>query len=201
VLNIKMLYCFNSEIKFQFIKSMIYIALFRGINVGGNNKVEMKKLKSLLERTGFENVVTYINSGNVIFKKSGGGSEAELARIIEQAVKDEFQLDLKIVVINSNHLDAICREIPADWVKNDEMRTDVLFLWEKYDYPGVLDIIKYKEVDNVKYVPGALVWNVREKDYTKSNMVKLVGTDLYRHITIRNVNTVRKLHEMVNNLE
>jgi uncharacterized protein (DUF1697 family) len=196
-----MLYCFNSEIKFQFIKSMIYIALFRGINVGGNNKVEMKKLKSLLERTGFENVVTYINSGNVIFKKSGGGSEAELARIIEQAVKDEFQLDLKIVVINSNHLDAICREIPADWVKNDEMRTDVLFLWEKYDYPGVLDIIKYKEVDNVKYVPGALVWNVREKDYTKSNMVKLVGTDLYRHITIRNVNTVRKLHEMVNNLE
>lgn len=116
-------------------------------------------------------------------------------------MKDEFQLDLKIVVINSNHLDAICREIPADWVKNDEMRTDVLFLWEKYDYPGVLDIIKYKEVDNVKYVPGALVWNVREKDYTKSNMVKLVGTDLYRHITIRNVNTVRKLHEMVNNLE
>jgi uncharacterized protein (DUF1697 family) len=196
-----MLYCFNSEIKFQFIKSMIYIALFRGINVGGNNKVEMKKLKSLLERTGFENVVTYINSGNVIFKKSGGGSEAELARIIEQAVKDEFQLDLKIVVINSNHLDAICREIPADWVKNDEMRTDVLFLWEKYDYPEVLDIIKYKEVDNVKYVPGALVWNVREKDYTKSNMVKLVGTDLYRHITIRNVNTVRRLHEMVNNLE
>lgn len=196
-----MLYCFNSEIKVQFIKSMIYIALFRGINVGGNNKVEMKKLKSLLERTGFENVVTYINSGNVIFKKSGGGSEAELARIIEQAVKDEFQLDLKIVVINSNHLDAICREIPADWVKNDEMRTDVLFLWEKYDYPGVLDIIKYKEVDNVKYVPGALVWNVREKDYTKSNMVKLVGTDLYRHITIRNVNTVRRLHEMVNNLE
>ena len=196
-----MLYCFNSEIKVQFIKSMIYIALFRGINVGGNNKVEMKKLKSLLERTGFENVVTYINSGNVIFKKSGGVSEAELARIIVQAVKDEFQLDLKIVVINSNHLDAICREIPADWVKNDEMRTDVLFLWEKYDYPGVLDIIKYKEVDNVKYVPGALVWNVREKDYTKSNMVKLVGTDLYRHITIRNVNTVRKLHEMVNNLE
>jgi uncharacterized protein (DUF1697 family) len=196
-----MLYCFNSEIKVQFIKSMIYIALFRGINVGGNNKVDMKKLKSLLERTGFENVVTYINSGDVIFKKSGGGSEAELARIIEQAVKDEFQLDLKIVVINSNHLDAICREIPADWVKNDEMRTDVLFLWEKYDYPGVLDIIKYKEVDNVKYVPGALVWNVREKDYTKSNMVKLVGTDLYRHITIRNVNTVRKLHEMVNNLE
>lgn len=55
-----MLYCFNSEIKFQFIKSMIYIALFRGINVGGNNKVEMKKLKSLLERTGFENVVTLL---------------------------------------------------------------------------------------------------------------------------------------------
>ena len=46
---------------------MIYIALFRGINVGGNNKVDMRKLKSLLERMGFNNVTTYINSGQCYF--------------------------------------------------------------------------------------------------------------------------------------
>lgn len=177
---------------------MIYIALFRGINVGGKNKVDMKKLKSLFERIGFEKVITYINSGNVIFK-SPEVNESELAGVIEQAVKDEFQLDLKIAVINSNLLNDICREIPSAWVKNEEMRTDVIFLWEKYNSPEVLNIIKCSDVDNVKYVPGALLWNVKERDYTKSNIVKIIGTDLYKHITIRNVNTVRKLHEIINN--
>lgn len=177
---------------------MIYIALFRGINVGGKNKVDMKKLKSLFERIGFEKVITYINSGNVIFK-SPEVNESELAGVIGQAVKDEFQLDLKIAVINSNLLNDICREIPSAWVKNEEMRTDVIFLWEKYNSPEVLNIIKCFDVDNVKYVPGALLWNVKERDYTKSNIVKIIGTDLYKHITIRNVNTVRKLHEIINN--
>jgi uncharacterized protein (DUF1697 family) len=49
---------------------MTYVALLRGINVGGNNKVEMKKLKTTFETLGFTSVVTYINSGNIIFNTS-----------------------------------------------------------------------------------------------------------------------------------
>ena len=47
---------------------MKYVALLRGINVGGNNKVSMTELKTCLEEAGFENVSTYINSGNVLFE-------------------------------------------------------------------------------------------------------------------------------------
>jgi len=179
---------------------MIYIALFRGINVGGKNKVDMSKLKSVLEHVGFTNIITYINSGNVIFKSSIN-NEAKLAQVIEQVMKDEFQLDLNVVVINNNHLNAICSEIPSTWVKNEEMRTDVMFLWEKYDNPEVVEIINLKAVDSVKYVPGALLWNVKGRDYGQSGNMKLMGTDLYRHMTIRNVNTVRKLQEIINTCE
>jgi len=53
----------------------------------------------------------------------------------------------------------------------------------------------------VKYVPGAVLWNVKGEDYSQSGMMKLMGTDLYRHMTIRNVNTVRKLHQMITQMQ
>lgn len=65
---------------------MIYVALLRGINVGGNNKVEMKKLKATFERLGFTNVVTYINSGNIIFEESTKAQNTIVAEI-ERAIK------------------------------------------------------------------------------------------------------------------
>jgi uncharacterized protein (DUF1697 family) len=86
-------------------------------------------------------------------------------------------------------------------MKNENMRTDVMFLWEKYDRPDVLEKIKITPVDNVKYVPGAVLWNVKGEDYSQSGMMKLMGTDLYRNMTIRNVNTVRKLHQIITNMQ
>ncbi|MCE5206045.1 MAG: DUF1697 domain-containing protein [Porphyromonadaceae bacterium] len=175
---------------------MIYLALFRGINVGGHNIVEMRKLKTTFESLGFGHVSTFINSGNVVFEDSLK-KEDELIQLIEEAVKKDFQLDVKVIVINSEKLNTICQELPATWVKNESMRTDVMFLWEKYDRPEVLKEMPINSVDNVKYVPGAVLWNVEGKNYSRSGMIKLVGTDLYRHMTIRNVNTVRKLHQII----
>lgn len=179
---------------------MVYLALFRGINVGGHNIVEMRKLKNTFESLGFTHVSTFINSGNVVFEDSLK-KEDELTRLIEEAVRKDFQLDVKVVVINSEHLNAICRELPPTWVKNESMRTDVMFLWEKYDRPEVLKEIQINPVDNVKYIPGVILWNVEGKDYSRSGMMKLMGTDLYRHMTIRNVNTVRKLHQIISEMQ
>ena len=58
---------------------MKYVALLRGINVGGNNRVPMAELKLCFEKMGFNNVVTYINSGNVIFESN----QTDLVRIVE----------------------------------------------------------------------------------------------------------------------
>ncbi|MFT3751872.1 MAG: DUF1697 domain-containing protein [Paludibacter sp.] len=69
---------------------MIYVALLRGINVGGNNKVEMKKLKSTFELLGFTNVVTYINSGNIVFEDISK-EQVVIVNEIEKAIKKDFQ--------------------------------------------------------------------------------------------------------------
>lgn len=175
---------------------MIYVALLRGINVGGNNKVDMKKLITTFEMLGFKNVDTYINSGNIIFEEIIN-DEKIIEKQIEQAIIKDFQLDLKVLVKNINNFETICKALPDNWVKNEFMRTDVLFLWEEFDSSEIIDKLNAKSVDNVKYVPGAILWNILGENYSKSGLNKLIGTELYRNMTIRNVNTVRKIFQMM----
>jgi len=175
---------------------MIYVALLRGINVGGNNIVDMKRLKSIFESLGFSHVVTYINSGNIIFEELSK-DQKEITRDIEGAIRDNFNLDIKVVIRNLDNSEAVCRELPSSWVKNDIMRTDVMFLWEQFDNPDVIELLDINPVDNVRYISGAILWNVEDKDYYKSGIKKLIGTKLYKNMTIRNVNTVRMLYKLM----
>ena len=176
--------------------SMIYVALLRGINVGGNNKVDMKKLKTTFESLGFTNVVTYINSGNIIFRDISNEPDA-IVNEIEKAMVTDFQLPIRVLVRSYKDIGTICDKLPLTWVKNELMRTDVMFLWKEFDSPEIIQQLQINPVDNVMYEQGAVLWHVAGKDYNKSGMSKLVGTKLYRNMTIRNVNTVRKLHQIM----
>lgn len=178
---------------------MIYVALLRGINVGGNNKVEMKKLKTTFELLGFTNVVTYINSGNIIFEDILKGQDV-IVNEIEKAIKKDFLLDIKVLVRNFKNIEIICKKLPATWVKNEMMRTDIMFLWKEFDSPKIMEQLKTNPVDNVRYVSGAVLWNIEDKNYSKSAILKLMGTKIYKNMTVRNVNTVRKLHQMMANI-
>ncbi len=82
------------------------------------------------------------------------------------------------------------------------MKCDIMFLWEHMDKPNILKQLTIKpEIEEVKYVSGAILWRVDRTSVTKSGMMKLVGTELYRHMTIRNCNTTRKLLELMNKIE
>jgi uncharacterized protein (DUF1697 family) len=84
------------------------------------------------------------------------------------------------------------------WANDAEQKTDVLFLWDDFDDKKSLTLIKTTpKVDTLKYVAGAIVWNVKRDDYTKSGMNKFIGTLVYKNMTARNVNTVRKLGELM----
>src|SRR5690554_4119915 len=135
---------------------MIYVALLRGINVGGNNKVDMKKLKTTFESLGFSNVVTYINSGNIVFEEKVKKQNL-ITSEIEKAIKRDFRLDIKVLLRDFKSIEIICKKLPATWVKNEVMRTDVMFLWEEFDNPEVIKQLKVNPVDNVKYVQGAIL--------------------------------------------
>jgi uncharacterized protein (DUF1697 family) len=174
-----------------------YVALLRGINVGGHVLVSMKDLKSCFERLGFQNVATYINSGNIVFRASSKSVSA-LAEHIESGIKKYCRMDIRVVVKSKNDLARICKELPNDWVTDKAMRTDVMFLWNEVDTPDVISqIATNPEVDRLLHVKGAVIWNVDRKDYSKSKLPKIIGTRLYKNMTARNANTTRKLLAMM----
>jgi uncharacterized protein (DUF1697 family) len=170
-----------------------YVALLRGINVGGNNKVDMKKLKAVFASIGFQNVRTYINSGNVIFETTETGLES----LIEATLHRDFGFPIRVVVRDAKNIQKLCAIIPTDWTNDTQQRTDVLFLWDHYDNKKSVNLINTTDVDTLLYVPGAIIWNVLRSDIRKSGMQKFIGSDLYKNMTARNVNTVRKLNELM----
>lgn len=171
-----------------------YVALLRGINVGGNKKVEMAKLKQVFELLGYSNVVTYINSGNVIFQSDKAVSDAT----IESALEDQFGFEIRVVVRDAASIQQLLKAIPDAYANDANQKTDILFLWETYDKRSSVDLITANPtVDKLQYVAGAIIWHVDRADYAKSGMHAFIGTTLYKHMTARNVNTVRKIGELL----
>lgn len=174
-----------------------YVALLRGINVGGNNKVEMPKLKTTFESLSFTNVKTYINTGNVLFDTNQNDIKT-LTKTIEETLTTTFGFSLRIVLRDKNNIEMLCNKIPADWENNDEQRTNVLFLWEEVNSPESINLIKTNpEVDTLICFDGAIVWNINKINYNKSGLHKFIGTKIYKNMTARNINTVRKIGELM----
>lgn len=174
-----------------------YVALLRGINVGGNNKVEMAQLKKLFEDLGYSNVSTYINSGNIIFE-TPIKDQSKIVGEIELAIEKTFNLPIRVVIRTKENIEKIVSEVPDNWLNNKDQKTDVIFLWEKFDNKKTLDLIKTTpKIDNLIYIDGAIVWHIKKSDYNKSGMNKFIGTKVYKHMTARNINTVRKLTNLM----
>jgi uncharacterized protein (DUF1697 family) len=174
-------------------RPMTYVALLRGINVGGHAVVSMKDLKSCFEQLGLQDVTTYINSGNIVFRDSRTSVSA-LAERIESGIKKYCRMDIRVVVKSKDDMARICKELPEHWVTDKTMRTDVMFLWDDVDTPDVIDQIAINPaVDRLLHVKGAVIWNVDRKDSSKSKLPKIIGTRLYKNMTARNANTTRKL--------
>lgn len=174
---------------------MIYVALLRGINVGGKNKIDMKLLKENFEYAGMENVSTYLNTGNVIFKQDNR-SEEEIVSILEAGIAREFGFDIKIVICSIDEITLVIDTLPETWINDPNMKSDVLFLGDEVDAESILEELIIKpEIDTVIYIPGAILWSIKREHQSTSGMVRLVGTKVYKKMTIRNVNTVRKIHQ------
>lgn len=175
---------------------MVYVALLRGINVGGNSRVEMPRLKVLFESLGCKDVSTYINSGNVTF--SDDRTADKLILRIESGIEKTFGLKVRVVIRDCSNIKRLCEEIPAGWTNDTEQKTDVLFLWDEIDSSDILNKVKINpEIENVLYIDGALVWNIGRKNVTRGGGIKLIKSEFYRHMTARNINTVRKLNELM----
>jgi uncharacterized protein (DUF1697 family) len=173
-----------------------YIAFLRGVNVGGKGIVSMAAIKEVLVALGLSDVRTYINSGNVIFSTRASDALQLTARI-EKALEHHTGMAIKVLVMDHKTLKKIVDAFPRNWVDDKTMRTYVLLLWKELDDRGILDRLPTKPgVDELKYTPGAVVWRVDRQNVGKSQMSRIVGTPIYKKITIRSANTMRKLNEL-----
>lgn len=176
---------------------MVYVALLRGVNVGGTGKVDMKQLKSVFDEAGMASARTYINSGNVIFE-SDVPDRLRVATVLEDAIAAHFGFAVRVLVRGLEEMRSIVAAAPDHWTNDDAMRCDVFFLWDDVDRPSVLEQLPSDPaLEDVVYTPGAVIWRVDRGNVRKSRMTRILGTPLYKQLTIRNCNTARKLLQLM----
>ena len=171
-----------------------YLALLRGINVGGNNIIKMVDLKKCFETMGFSDVVTYIQSGNVIFS-SEEKSQSKLITTIEECLSKKFNYKSKVVIITDKHLEKTVQKAPKGFgSKPDEYRYDAIFLKEPLTAKEAVKDIRLREgVDNLNAGDGVLYFSRLISLAGKSYLSKVVALPIYKNMTIRNWNTTSKL--------
>ena len=175
----------------------IYVALLRGINVGGNSLVRMSDLKALFEKAGFERVRTYIASGNVIFSAKET-EPRKLEVLVEKFLAAKYPFAPKVVVHSFDEMERVIDGIPSGWEKGTERKYNVIFLKASVDSKKILEGLgPKKEIEEVHYFPGVLYWSVLTSDLARTSMVKLSANKIYQEVTVRNLNTTEKLFELM----
>ncbi len=175
-----------------------FIALLRGINVGGNNLIKMSDLRTSFAGMGFTDVETYIQSGNVVFS-SKQTNKPKLTALIEKALSDAFSYQSKVVVVSGGELQQVVTQAPKGFGKDKDLyRYDVLFVKDPLKTSEVLEVLPTKPgVDTAHAGDHALYFRRLNSKAAQSHLAKLVQMSVYKNITIRNWNTTTKLLEIV----
>ena len=176
---------------------MRYVALLRGINVGGKTLIKMADLKASVEELGFDDVSTYIASGNVLFE-SDRRDAARLETELERAMERRFRLPVKVVVLDRAAFGRIVKAIPKAWVGDASLRANVAFVRRGTDAKQVVRQLQPDTgVEEVKAIRGAILWATKRDQLNRSVMRKLIGGAAYKELTVRNLNTTLKLQELL----
>ena len=175
----------------------VFVALLRGVNVGGKNNLSMSALKANLSKAGFADVATYINSGNVLFTSSEADPR-KLEEKIERLLASGHKLECKVVVRSIVEMKKLVESLPASWKGDEQWAHNVMFLRHSIDSRDVLKELAPKpDIEIVLYRPGAVLWSARRSDIQKSAMNKISSRKIFQDMTVRNANTTRKLYELM----
>jgi uncharacterized protein (DUF1697 family) len=176
---------------------MKYVALLRGINVGGNNIIKMESLKHVFENEGFTFVSTFIQSGNVIFQ-SGSQNKEELTAHIESMLSKAFKYTSKVVLRSEKELHKILFHVPDMWKTDEDLRCYILFVKEPLTAEEVIKEIELKEgIDFVSIGEGVVYLSTKMEGLTKSKFSKFIGKKTYKDVTMRNYKTSRTILEIM----
>ena len=171
-----------------------YLALLRGINVGGNNIIKMADLKACFENMGFTDVITYIQSGNVLFR-AAEKDKTKLTQKIEQGLSERFSYKSRLVVVAHKELRKAVEGTPKGFGKElDKYRYDVIFLKEPLTPGEAMKNVSIKEdVDSAYAGKSVLYFSRLISKASQSHLTKIIKLPVYQNMTIRNWNTTTKL--------
>ena len=175
-----------------------YMALLRGINISGKNKVVMAELKKEFESLKFEDVKTYLNSGNVLF--SSRENIEKITKQIEEMLKKNYNFKIPVFVLEQEKLKDILEHTPTWWGSDDKAIYDnLIFIIPPLSFKEVFEEIgeAKEELEKIQNYKGVIFWSFSRKGYQKTNWwPKSANTNVSKKLTIRTANTVRKIVSM-----
>jgi uncharacterized protein (DUF1697 family) len=180
----------------------VYVALLRGINVGGSNLIRMPALKACFESDGFRDVATYIQSGNVLFT-AGRANQAALTVQIEKALSKTFAYQARVVVRSLGQMKATVEGAPRGFGRQPATyRYDVIFLKDPLTPGEAMKSVSARPgVDRVFAGDGVLYFSRLISRAAQSHLSRVVGTPAYQNMTIRNWNTTVKLFDLMKRVQ
>ena len=174
-----------------------YVVLLRGVNVSGKNIIKMAVLKTVLIDNDFQNVTTYIQSGNIIL--SSDLSKEAVSKKIQQLINDHFQLQIAVFCLDLNEMETVLQKNPfTDNIEpnklfftflNEEPAADLLADLEKIDFATD----QFKVIDKVLYfyLPKGMANSKLNNNFFEKKL-KVTATG-------RNLNTIHKLIDLTKN--
>lgn len=176
-----------------------YIALLRGVNISGKNKIVMSELKEAFEKLGFTDVKTYLNSGNVVFS----AKREFTADDIEKMINESFGVCTKVCITDDEKLADILKNAPEWWGTADKDIYDNLIfvippmsaeeIYEKIGEPS-------EKLEKIFIYKDVIFWSFDRKNYAMANWwKKTASAGIGEFLTIRTANTVKKISELCGN--
>ena len=173
-----------------------YVALLRGINVGGNNRLPMQTLRSLLQELGFQNVQTYIQSGNIVFQ-SPQTDPLHLASIITQAIQETHGFAPHTLVLSADEFQTSAQQNPYPQAEKSPKSLHLFFLESVPTNPDPQKLNTLKSPTEAFQLQNKTLYLHAPDGIGRSKLAASIEKTLQVPTTARNWNTVQNLLEMI----
>jgi uncharacterized protein (DUF1697 family) len=175
-----------------------YVALLRGINVGGKNRILMADLRACLEEAGYEDVRTYIQSGNVVFRSTVNERET-LRHDLERRLAEAFDYAATVELRDLAQMRGVVEAAPAGFGDDrDTLHYDVIFLLPPLAPAEALEALTLRDGVDAAWAGPGVVYTTRVTALaSKSGISRIISHPFYQRMTIRNWNTTTKLLALV----
>ena len=174
-----------------------YVALLRGINVGGKNIIGKDELRRAFEELGMADVRTYIQSGNVLFR-SGHADVSRLTKHLERGLSERFGYEARAVAFSYPAYLAIVDAAPRSWGRDEERKHHAMFLLDGSAEDALAELPPAKRgLETRTPGPGVIFWSASKQSLGKTTLMKLAAMPVYQRMTLRNHNTVLKVLDLL----